>query len=162
MESKENMNWYVVYTKPKWEKKVAEKLNEIGIVAYCPLITKISQWSDRKKIINVPLFNSYIFVQTTEKDRNKIFEVAGAVRYLFWLGKPAMVRNPEIEAIQNWLLAPYDYEISLDKWKKGDKIILDAGPFITQSAIIQEVKQNHYILILEALGCVLRVDKREV
>ncbi|URM37362.1 hypothetical protein LLY39_01890 [Flavobacterium anhuiense] len=43
------MNWYVVYTKPKWEKKVADKLNQLGIECYCPLITQIKQWSDRKK-----------------------------------------------------------------------------------------------------------------
>jgi transcription antitermination factor NusG len=156
------MNWYVVYTKPKWEKKVAERLNEIGIVSYCPLITKTSQWSDRKKMIQVPLFNSYVFVQIDEKDRNKIFEVSGAVRYLFWLGKPAIVRDSEIETIQNWLSAPSDYEVTLDLWKKGDKVILDSGPFMSQSAIIQEVKQNHYTLILESLGCMLRVDKKQV
>lgn len=156
------MNWYVVYTKPKWEKKVAERLNEIGVVTYCPLITKISQWSDRKKIVSVPLFNSYIFVQTAEKERNKIFEVTGAIRYLFWLGKPAIVRDSEIEEIQKWLSAPAAYEVSIDKWKKGDKVILESGPFITQSAVIQEVKQNHYILILESLGCVLKVEKKEV
>jgi transcriptional antiterminator RfaH len=155
------MNWYVVYTKPKWEKKVAERLNEIGVVTYCPLIKKTSQWSDRKKTISVPLFNSYIFVQIEDKYRNRAFEIPGAVRYLFWLGKPATVRNEEIEVIQNWLSAPATYEVTLDQWKKGDKIILESGPFISQSAIIQEVKQNHYILILESLGCVLRVDKNE-
>lgn len=156
------MNWYVVYTKPKWEKKVAERLNEIGVVSYCPLITKVSQWSDRKKIISVPLFNSYIFVQTEEKDRNRIFDVTGVVRYLFWLGKPALVKDTEIEAIRNWLTVSDSYEISIDKWEKGDKIVLDSGPFITQSAIIQEVKQHHYILILESLGCVLKVNKKGV
>jgi transcriptional antiterminator RfaH len=77
------MNWYVVYTKPKWEKKVAERLNEIGVVAYCPLISKTSQWTDRKKTVQVPLFNSYIFVQLEEKDRSSVFDVVGAVRYLF-------------------------------------------------------------------------------
>jgi len=155
------MNWYVVYTKPKWEKKVAERLNEIGVVAYCPLIEKTSQWSDRKKTISVPLFNSYIFVQIEERGRNRVFEVPGAVRYLFWLGKPATVRDSEIETIQNWLSAPATYDVTLDQWKKGDKIVLESGPFVSQSAIIQEVKQNHYILILESLGCVLRVDKKE-
>ncbi|MFI0490734.1 UpxY family transcription antiterminator [Flavobacterium sp.] len=155
------MNWYVVYTKPKWEKKVAERLNEIGVVCYCPLITKTSQWSDRKKVVHVPLFNSYIFVQVEEKDRNKVFEVTGAVRYLFWLGKPAIVKNSEIETIQNWLSAPADYEVSLEKWKKGDKIVLESGPFISQSAVIQEVKQNYYTLILESLGCILIVDKKK-
>lgn len=156
------MNWYVVYTKPKWEKKVAERLNEIGVVTYCPLIMKISQWSDRKKTISVPLFNSYIFVQLEDIDRNRVFEVAGTVRYLFWLGKPAIVRNAEIEAIQKWLSTPDEYEITLDKWQKGDKIMLDSGPFISQTAIIQEVKQNHYIMILETLGCILRVYKKEI
>ena len=156
------MNWYVVYTKPKWEKKVAERLNEIGVVTYCPLISKVSQWSDRKKIISVPLFNSYIFVQIAEKDRNRIFEVAGAVRYLFWLGKAAVVKDFEIEAIKEWLSVPEIYEVTLDHWKKGDKIVLDSGPFISQSAVIQEVNQNHYILILESLGCVLKVNKKEL
>ena len=155
------MNWYVVYTKPKWEKKVAEQLNEIGVVAFCPLITKISQWSDRKKKITVPLFNSYIFVHLDDKERNRIFEVVGAVRYLFWLGKPAVVRDIEIETIKNWLSVPDTYNVSISQWKKGDKIVLESGPFVSQSAIIQEVKQNHYILILESLGCVLRVDKKE-
>lgn len=156
------MNWYVVYTKSKCEKKVAERLNEKGVTAYCPLVTKISQWSDRKKIVSVPLFSSYIFVQVEEKNRNRIFEVPGVVRYLFWLGKPATVKDSEIETIKNWLSAPGIYEVSLHKWKKGDKIMLDSGPFIGQSAIIQEVKQNHYILILESLGCMLRVEKKEV
>ena len=155
------MNWYVVYTKPKWEKKVAERLNEIGVVAYCPLVIKTSQWSDRKKVISVPLFNSYIFVQIEETERNRIFEIPGAVRYLFWLGKPATVRESEIEAIQNWLSVPTVYEVVLDKWKKGDKVVLESGPFASQSATIQEIKTNHYILILESMGCLLRVDKKE-
>jgi transcription antitermination factor NusG len=137
-------------------------LNEIGVVAYCPLISKTSQWSDRKKIISVPLFNSYIFVQIEEKNRNSIFGVAGTVRYLFWLGKPAMVRDSEIEAIQNWLSTPNTYEITLDTWQKGDKVHLESGPFVNQSATIQEVNKNHYILILESMGCLLRVDKKEV
>jgi transcription antitermination factor NusG len=156
------MNWYVVYTKPKWEKKVAERLNEIGIVTYCPLVTKVSQWSDRKKVISVPLFNSYIFVQIEDKKRNQVFDVSGAIRYLFWLGKPAVVKDSEIEAIQNWLSAPNKFEVAVDQWKKGDTIILESGPFASQPAIIQEVKQKQYILILESLGCVLKVSKKEV
>ena len=156
------MNWYVVYTKPKWEKKVAERLNAIGVVTYCPLITKVSQWSDRKKIVSVPLFNSYIFVQIEEKKRNQIFEITGAIRYLFWLGKPAVVKDSEIETIKDWLAVPEQFDIALNEWKKGDKIILESGPFTSQSAIIHEVKQNQYILILESLGCVLKVYKKEL
>lgn len=154
------MSWYVVYTKPKWEKKVAERLNEIEITAYCPLITKISQWSDRKKKIQVPLFISYIFVKIEEKDRNVIFEIPGAIRYLFWLGKPAIVKEKEIQIIQDWLSEPNSFEVVVDKWRKGDKIMLESGPFVTQSAIVQEIKHNHYILILESLGCILKIEKK--
>ncbi len=154
------MNWYVVYTKPKWEKKVAERLNAIGIVAYCPMISKVSQWSDRKKTVSVPLFHSYIFVWIDATKRNQVFEVAGAIRYLFWLGKPAVVKDSEIATIQDWLSAPNTFEVAVDEWKKGDKIILESGPFMSQSAVIQEVKQNQYILILESLGCVLKVNKK--
>lgn len=156
------MSWYVVYTKPKWEKKVAERLNAIGINTYCPLITKVSQWSDRKKKVLVPLFNSYIFVQIEDKQRNQVFEVPGAIRYLFWLGKPAEVKDSEIETIKNWLSAPNEYEVAVDQWKKGDTIVLESGPFKSQSAVVQEVKQNHYLLVLESLGCVLKVNKKEV
>jgi transcriptional antiterminator RfaH len=154
------MNWYVVYTKPKWEKKVAERLNEIGVTAYCPLIAKVSQWSDRKKTVEVPLFNSYIFVQVNEKERNTVFEIPGAIRYLFWLGKPAIVKEKEIQMIQEWLHVPDTYKVSIDTWQKGDKIVLESGPFVAQSAIVQEVKQHHYVLVLESLGCILKVEKK--
>lgn len=156
------MNWYVVYTKPRWEKKVAERLNEIGVISYCPLIPKISQWSDRKKKIMIPLFNSYIFVQVEEKNRNVIFEITGTIRYLFWLGKPAIVKENEIKTIQDWLTFSNDFEVIVDKWKKGDKVILESGPFVSQSAIVKEIKLNHYVLVLESLGCVLKVEKKHV
>lgn len=121
------MNWYVVYTKPKWEKKVAEKLTQIGIECYCPLITQVKQWSDRKKKVEMPLFNSYVFIQIEDADRNSVFEVAGIVRYLFWLGKPAVVRDEEINVIKNSLKASNIADISVSQIQVGDKIKLETG-----------------------------------
>lgn len=151
------MNWYVVYTKPKWEKKVADKLNQIGIECYCPIITQVKQWSDRKKKIEVPLFNSYVFVQLTDKDRNSVFEVAGVVRYLFWLGKPAVVRDEEINVIKTSLKADNIIDVSVTPIQVGDRIKLETGAFSNQDAIVQEVSKTHYILVLESLGCVLKI-----
>ncbi|WP_163400313.1 UpxY family transcription antiterminator [Flavobacterium fluviatile] len=151
------MNWYVVYTKPKWEKKVAEKLNEVGIECYCPLITQIKQWSDRKKKIEVPLFNSYVFVQLPDKDRNSVFQVAGVVRYLFWLGKAAIVRNEEIVLIKESLSKTNISDVSVVSYKKGDKVKLETGIFSNQNAIVQEVTSTHCILVLESLGCILKI-----
>ena len=97
------MPWYVIYTQPRNEKKVAERLENIGITAYCPLVTQIRQWSDRKKKVQVPLINSYVFVNVSEKEREQVFQVSGIVRFLFWLGKPAVVRDEEILALQESL-----------------------------------------------------------
>lgn len=151
------MNWYVVYTKPKWEKKVAQQLTQAGIECYCPLIVKIHQWSDRKKKVEVPLFNSYVFVHLTEEERNLVFQSPGAVRYLFWLGKPAIVREEEINTIKTWLDKPNKGDLTIAPFQVGDKITLESGPFATQSAVIQEVNNTHYVLVLESLGCVLKM-----
>jgi transcription antitermination factor NusG len=151
------MNWYVVYTKPKWEKKVAEHLKNSGIECYCPLITQIRQWSDRKKKVEVPLFNSYVFVQLKESDRNSVFQSVGAVRYLFWLGKPAIVRDEEISVIKKWLDTSDCIDVTVGAYQIGDSIQLDSGPFVAQKAIIQEMTNTHYVLVLESLGCVLKM-----
>lgn len=150
-------NWYVVYTKPKWEKKVAEKLNEIGIECYCPLIIQIKQWTDRKKKVEVPLFNSYVFVQLEDTDRNSVFQISGVVRYLFWLGKPAIVRDEEIKIIKTSLAAPNLSDVSVTSIQVGDRIKLESGAFSNQDAIVQEISNTYYTLVLESLGCVLKI-----
>ncbi|MGM8362818.1 UpxY family transcription antiterminator [Flavobacterium sp. ARAG 55.4] len=151
------MNWYVVYTKPKWEKKVAEQLTQKGIECYCPLVTQVRQWTDRKKKVQVPLFNSYVFVHLDEADRNLVFQVTGVVRYLFWLGKPAVVLDQEINTIKEWLGSSDKYDVSLAPMQVGDRIKVASGPFKSQSAIVQEVGKSHYVLILESMGCVLKM-----
>ena len=151
------MNWYVLYTKPKWEKKVAEKLNQIGIECYCPLVTQIKQWSDRKKKVEVPLFNSYVFVQIADTERSSVFQVAGVIRYLFWLGKPAIVKDEEINIIKTNLESPNISDVSVSTLQVGDKIKLESGAFSNQNAIVQEISNNYYILVLETLGCVLKI-----
>ena len=150
-------NWYVVYTKPKWEKKVAEKLNEIGIECYCPLIIQIKQWTDRKKKVEVPLFNSYVFVQLEDTDRNSVFQISGVVRYLFWLGKPAIVRDEEIKIIKTSLASPNLSDVSVTSIQVGDRIKLESGAFNNQDAIVQEISNTYYTLVLESLGCVLKI-----
>lgn len=154
------MNWYVVYTKPKWEKKVAEQLRDKGIECYCPLITQVRQWSDRKKKVEVPLFNSYVFVQLPDAERNAVFQSVGVVRYLFWLGKPAIVRDEEISIIKKWLDPSEGNDVSVLSFEVGDTIQLDSGPFSSQKAIVQEVTNTHYVLVLESLGCVLKMKHK--
>src|SRR5690606_20682493 len=99
----EVMPWFVLYTKPRAEKKTAEQLARMGVEVYCPVVRTMRQWSDRKKKVDIPLFSSYLFVNLTEEERNVVFRASGVVRYLFWLGKPAVVRQEEIDTIREWL-----------------------------------------------------------
>ena len=65
----ESLQWYAVYTKPRWEKKVADLLTKKQIENYCPLNRVLRQWSDRKKVILEPLFTSYVFVRISESNQ---------------------------------------------------------------------------------------------
>ncbi len=154
------MDWNVLYTKPKSEKKVAEQLNAMGIRCYCPTMVKVQQWSDRKKKVIVPLFNHYVFVQVPEKERNSVFVSPGVVRYLFWLGKHAVVKNEEITIIKQWLEgADSNVNIDILPYSVGETIKIDKGPFINHDAVIKEVTNTHYVLVLESLGCILKMKK---
>ena len=152
------MNWYVLYTKPKNEKKVAQALQELNIEVYCPTVAVVKQWSDRKKTTIQPLFTSYIFVKLEDKDRATVFAVPGVVRYLFWLGKPAIVKDAEIEAIKELLQEKYK-EISVTGITPGTKIILKEGVFKGKEATFKEQKGNKTILVLESLGITLILEK---
>lgn len=156
------MSWYVLYTKPRTEKRVAESLEQMGVEVYCPLITEIKQWKDRKKKLKTPLFKSYVFIKLEEKNRNRVFDVPGVVRYLFWLGKPAIVRNEEIEVIQEWLDGEKVDDAKVDHLNQGDKISIKNGVFKNHEAIIREVGNRKMRLILPKLGCTVEVLTKEV
>jgi transcription antitermination factor NusG len=145
------MTWYVLYTKPRQEKKVAHSLNAIGIEAYCPMVTVVKQWSDRKKKVQLPLINSYVFVNIEEHKREDVFKVSGIVKYLFWLGKPAVVRAIEIEALQNSLEGIVaSFEVSAIQ--KDTIYKIPEGPFQGFEGIVKNINATTIQLMLVDLG----------
>ena len=145
------MIWYVLYTKPRQEKKVADSLNAIGISAYCPMVTVVKQWSDRKKKVQLPLINSYVFVNIEEHKREDVFKVSGIVKYLFWLGKPAVVRAIEIEALQNSLeCIVASFEVSAIQ--KDTIYKIPEGPFQGFEGIVKNMNATTIQLLLVDLG----------
>lgn len=152
------MPWYVLYTKTRNEKKVADSLVKMGITTYCPLVTTVKQWSDRKKKIQQPLFSSYVFVNLSEHERDVVFQVAGVVRYLFWLGKPAVIRDEEIHTLQKWLDSNYQ-KVAIQSIQSGDTIILKEGVFKGQSGIVKELRGNKIQLLLETLGFIITLER---
>lgn len=156
------MNWYALYTKPRWEKKVAKELEEQGIEAYCPQITEVRQWSDRKKKVTSPLFKSYVFVHLEEKDRSRVFDIPGVVQYLFWLGKPAIVREEEIHTIKSWLEDERLDNVEVSHLSPGDRLTISNGSFKGKEAIVQKVGSKRLKLVLQNLGLVVNVRISDV
>lgn len=154
------MPWYVLYTKPRNEKKVALSLQELGITAYCPLQTVVKQWSDRKKKVQEPLFSSYVFVHLSEQQRDLVFQVAGVVRYLFWLGKPAVVRDEEIETLKAWLETT-SHTLSVARYEPGTRITLTEGYFKGQSGVVKTHSGTKLQLVLESLGVLVTMEVRK-
>lgn len=155
------MNWHVLYTKSRSEKAVAAKLSEIGIEVYCPLLKTKKRWSDRWKWVEEPLFKSYCFVKLSELDREKVFSVKGVVRYLFFCGKPAVIRQEEIDLLKRWL-NNYDHNaISTKNFTPNDKVALRSGALMNQTAEVIRNDGNFLVLKLEDLGMMIKVDLRE-
>src|SRR5690606_12212796 len=107
------MSWYVLYVKSKYEIKAASTLEKMGIETFCPVVKELRQWSDRKKMILKPLFNSYVFIKIKEENREQVFDVTGIVRYVYWLGKPAMVNDKEINTIKEWVESGLTHKIEV-------------------------------------------------
>ena len=153
-----NKTWFVLYTKPNFEVKVAEAINSIGINAYCPVYKQVKQYSDRKKKIIKPLIPSYIFLKLSEEDRNKVFTIPGVVRYLFWLGKPAQVMDKEIELLKGTLNKNYD-EVVISKLTKGNKYTIPSGPLMGKTGTVLNVFKNKLRLELSSLGILVTLSR---
>lgn len=147
------MSWYVLYTKPRNEKKVASMLEEKGIDVYCPVKEEVKQWSDRKKKVMEPVFRSYIFVRLDDykKESIDVLYVRGSVRFLWWNGKPGIVRDNEIKAIKDFLNDYKDAEITVEI-KQGSDIKVTEGPLKDETGKVLYVKGNKAILHLRSMG----------
>jgi transcription antitermination factor NusG len=125
----EKTPWHVVYTASRQEKKVAVMLERYQIRHYLPLVKKLRVWSDRKKWVEMPLFNGYIFVQPKPSERDQVLQIPGVVKYLKHNGSDALVSSREIEVIQRLIEKGYHLESgAAGSLRKGDKVKIEQGP----------------------------------
>ena len=151
--------WFVVYTRPQQELKVAGQLSAMGITNYCPTITVLKQYSDRKKKVKKPLLPSYVMVKIEEDKRNRVFSCIGVVRYLFFLGKPAIVDSSEISMMQNHLNGLYN-DIKVTKLLVGEIHTIREGPFSGISGTVIETDNTKVKLELASLGMSIILKKQ--
>ena len=144
-------NWFVIYTKHQQEIKVSNRLKAIGIEAYCPTRIKYKFWSDRKKKINTPVLPSMVLVRIEEQKLNSVFYSKSVLRYMFWLGKRAVVRDREVielkESLSNSNILKNDI---------GSKIGISS--FGNNTGIIEKISKNKIWVSLENIGFKLKLE----
>jgi len=152
-------NWYALYTKSKHEKKASERLSNEGFEVFCPMVKTIKQWSDRKKKVSIPLIPSYIFIKVDEKNKSKVLTDPSVLNYVYWLNKPAIIRDEEIDRLKGIISNDKIQEFEIRNLNIGDKINIDKGFIKEKNAIIKKVSNNNIYVELKELGFVLVIKK---
>lgn len=156
-----NKNWYAFYTRSRAEKQLYNRLTEREFEVFLPLITKIKLWSDRKKKVREPLIRSYVFVRVDEKKIVSVLQTPGTVGVLKYLGKPAIVRDHEIENLRILVNGNPDAIgiVDLGDLEKGEAIEVVQGPFTGLSAEYVRMQGKYRAIVkIKTLGTVLSVD----
>lgn len=120
-------HWYAIYTNPRAEKQVFQRLQDKGIDAYLPLQKKIRQWSDRKKVIEMPLLSSYCFVHIDRHDYDEVLKTHGVVKYITFEGKAAAIPNNQIDNLRIIIDSNADVETTWKTFNKGEKVRVNGG-----------------------------------
>jgi transcription antitermination factor NusG len=157
-------NWYVVYSKPRWEKKVYTTLMDNNIEAYCPMNKVRRKWSDRLKWVDEPLFKSYVFVHIREEEQIHVRATSGVVNFVYWLGKPAIVKDKEIELIRKFLDDYTEVQVIPLDLQVNSRITIRRGAFMNKRAKVIRLLNNKVQVIIESIGFTLLaiVDKSNV
>jgi transcription antitermination factor NusG len=144
--------WYAVYTKPRWEKKVFALLEKSGLEAYCPLNRVRKKWSDRVKWTEEPLFKSYVFVKVRSEELTEVRQVNGVVNFVYWLGRPAVIRDSDIQVIRKFLNDYDDITVTSIEVRKDDKIMIQKGALMDKRAKVVEVLNSRVRVVIESIG----------
>ena len=141
-------NWYVLQSKPKNELKVYKQLVNKEIEVYLPLIDTIRYWSDRKKKIQVPLFPGYLFVYGDSNERYKaISDTPGAIRYIMYQKRHAIISEEEINFIRLSLQEPERVKIEDTNLIEGDFIEIVHGIFKGLKGYIVQLRGNYKLMV---------------
>ena len=157
--------WYAVYTKPRWEKKVASLLTEKGHENYCPLNKVTKQWSDRRKVVLEPVFKSYVFVKIEDAKKWDLRKVSGILNFVYWLGKPAVIKEEEINTIRKFLNEFSDVQVAEDKGLKiNTKVRIKQGLMMNYHGMLIELSGNRAKVRIESMGIILQAqfDKKNL
>lgn len=150
--------WHALYTKPRTEKKVVERLLLKGFEVFAPMETKIKQWSDRKKKVEEPFFKSYVFVQFDEGQKYEVLNTPGVVSLVTWLGKPAQIRNEEVQAIRDFLDRYKGAKLESIELEAGKRVRVKHGELEDTYGTVVRQSKHRVVLEIEKLGMALYAE----
>ena len=150
--------WHAIYTRPRWEKKVNGLLESKGIESYCPLNKVRRKWSDRIKTIEEPLFKSYVFVKISDEARGEVRLTDGVINFVYWNGKPAFIKEREIQTIKRFLDEHENVELVKMEFKPAQRVKIIAGPLMDQEGKVLEIKNRVVKVAIDSLGYILIAD----
>jgi transcription antitermination factor NusG len=144
-----------IYTRPKWEKKVNQLLTEKGFESYCPLNKVKRKWSDRIKVVEEPLFKSYVFVKAAEADRTEVRMTSGAINFVYWNGKPAVIKEKEISAIRRFMNEHEYVEARPMDMNVNQRVRIIKGTFMDHEGKVLELRHKTAKIAIDSLGYIL-------
>lgn len=150
--------WYPLYTNSRAEKKAFQELQRKNIEVFLPLKKEWKQWSDRKKLVEEPLFKSYVFVRISSREYATVLMTHGVSRFLYFSGKVAAMPDKQMEDLKLLLASGEDLELIEHDIEPGEKVLINAGPFKGMIAELVAIKnKKSLVLKLENLGYALQV-----
>jgi transcription antitermination factor NusG len=151
--------WYAVYTRSRYEKKLYNELIKLEIEAFLPVHKTLRQWSDRKKVVEVPLFTSYVFVHIDRTEYDTVLQTHGAVRYVGFEGKAVTIPQQQIDNLKLLVNSEYEIENSSRNYFVGQKVEVKMGTLKGLSGeLIQKGPQNRVLIRIDHLDQNLLVN----
>lgn len=156
--------WYAIYTRPRFERKVAEGIEEKGIKSFMPSRTVERVWSDRRKLIAEPLFPSYVFVYADAKERYHSLETRGAIRMVAFDGRPSRIPEDQIAAVEK--IVKYGFDPQPHQYLSyGDEVEVMSGSLTgVRGYFLEERSGGRFVMSIHEIKQSLAVElhKRQV
>jgi transcription antitermination factor NusG len=134
---------------------VNKLLVEKGIETYCPLNKVRRKWSDRIKIVEEPLFKSYVFVKVHDGERTTVRMTAGVINFIYWDKKPAIIKEKEINAIKRFLNDYENVEVHPLQIRVNERVRVIGGPLMDQEGKVVDLRHKAVKVAIDSLGYLL-------
>jgi transcription antitermination factor NusG len=156
--------WYALRTKSRHEKLVRDRLEHEGIEPLLPTVKRLSQWKDRKKEIEVPLFSGYCFVRFSQQQKLPVQKVAGVVEIVGGGHRPEPIPDEEINALRTLMTSvlPFDPHPYL---QEGTMVEVIRGPLQGVHGILLRKEKRHRLVLgirLIQQAAAVEIDVRDV